>query len=140
MVDASGPVDAMRARMHFVHNATLDIVESTSGGIVLASPDEVGMWARLADEMLGAFGKKVWLLIDLRGLAVRPPASAAFGIARARLLERHVFASVRFGADPWTGVAVNVSALVHQTHGNVFDTREQALACLLDLRRVMTDL
>jgi hypothetical protein len=89
--------------------------------------------------MLLSYGQKVWLLIDLSGLKVRPTASAAFGKQRAEVLEKYAHASVRFGGDPWTIVSINTSAALHHTHGNVFSTRDEALRFLLSLRAQLHD-
>ena len=130
----------MRDKIRFTEDQELDIVEAHFDGLVLTSPAEAEYWARHVSAMLGDFGRKLWLLIDLEGLIVRPPASAAFGRLRADVLQRHAHASVRYGADPWTRVSIKTSAVVHQTHGNVFATREEALRCLLDLRKGMQPL
>lgn len=120
--------------MRFLHDSALDVVESISDQVVLNSPADVDEWATHVSDALAGFGKKVWLLINLDGLVVRPTASAAFGKRRAEVLQRFARASVRYGGDPWTLVSISTSAERHHTHGNVFATREEALRFLLALR------
>lgn len=124
----------MRDRLRFLHDAALDVVESFSDQIVLNSAADVDEWASHVSEALAQYGKKVWLLINLDGLVVRPTASASFGKRRAEVLQRFACASVRYGGDPWTLVSITTSAARHDTHGNVFPTRDEALRFLLALR------
>jgi hypothetical protein len=124
----------VREKMRFVQLPDIDVVEALFDDCVLKSPEDAQTWADTVSSIMSAYPGKVWLLINLDGLIVRPSASVAFGKLRADVLGRFAHASVRYGGDPWTLVSINTSAVVHQTHGNVHRTRDAALAELLTLR------
>jgi hypothetical protein len=128
----------LREHMRFTKDDANDVVEAAFD-LTLKTPEDADEWARCVSTMLLSYGQKVWLLIDLSGLKVRPTASAAFGKRRAEVLEKFAHASVRFGGDPWTVVSINTSAALHHTHGNVFSTRDEALRFLLSLRDQLHD-
>lgn len=107
----------------------VDIVESFFVDVVLAGPDDVERWEREIGALLTP-GAPHRLLIDLDGLVVKPAAAGAFGEARARVLARYARCSARYGGDGWTRMSIHTSAIRQNTHGEVFETRDEALRYL----------
>jgi hypothetical protein len=124
----------VKDRMRFFRHEQMNVVEAVFDACILKDDVDAQTWAETVHELLAAYGDKVWLLINLDGLVVRPNASAQFGKLRADVLGRHAHASVRYGGDPWTLVSIHTSADAHGTHGAVYRTREEALDALLQLR------
>jgi hypothetical protein len=125
---------AMRFTPVFLSSPGRKVVEARFRDVLLHDASDADEWARRVDVELRRFGGQVDLLIDLEGLKVRPPASRRFGEVRARILSTHARHSVRFGPDPWTATSVNTSRVLHGAEANIFASRAEALAALLELR------
>jgi len=110
------------------------IVEARFRDVLLSDASDADEWARRVSLELGRFGDTIDLLIDLEGLRVRPAASRRFGEVRTKILATHARHSVRFGPDTWTATSVNTSRVLHGAEANIFTTRDEALAALLDMR------
>jgi hypothetical protein len=120
--------------VRFLYDVDLDAVHASFANCVLADGRDVEQWEREVSRRLASFGRKVDLLIDLTGLMVKPSASAAFGEARTRTLERYTLRSFRYGADRSTRTSVFTSAAIHGAAANVYPTREAAVAALIAAR------
>lgn len=124
----------MRFTIVPVASSGLKVVEARFRGVQLHDSADVDEWARRVNVELARFGERVDLLICLDGLHVHPAASRAFGAVRAKVLSTHARHSVRYGADKWTATSVNTSRVLYGAEANIFDTRDQALAALLEQR------
>lgn len=125
----------MRARFRFSYDATHDVVTAAFHDLVLHSESDALEWEQITNELLGEYGRKVDLLIDLSGLHVKGAASRAFGAARARVLEAWSRISVRYGAEESTAAFIYTSSVINDAPANLYATREEALQQLLTLRR-----
>lgn len=121
--------------MRFEYDHGCDAVSATFVDCVLAERKDVDRWEREVSRRLETFGRKVDLLIDLGGLIVKPAASAAFGEARSRVLSRYALRSFRYGADRTTRTSIFTSSAIHGVDANVYESREAAVAALLEARK-----
>lgn len=122
-------------RMSFRHDTIYDVVEARFEGVELLGEADVLRWKHEVERHLSAFGKKVYLLIDLRGLMVRPAASTSFGRHRTEVLQRFTEMSFRYNGDLRTRASVSTSHALYNAPSNMYGTREEALAALLSARR-----
>ncbi|MCS6857088.1 MAG: hypothetical protein NZM37_05205 [Sandaracinaceae bacterium] len=122
-------------KITFRYHPLYDIVEASFENCILQSIEDVHAWEKEVSTRLGAFGKRVDLLIDLSGLVVKAKAGPAFGQARARVLKRFVNHSTRYHGDPTTKTAVLTSAVLHHIDANIYESREAALQALLRLKK-----
>jgi hypothetical protein len=120
----------MMWKMSFTYQAAHDVVLARFDGVELTTSIDAARWAAEVDEKLGAFGRKVTLIIDLTGLVVRPTAAAEFGRLRAEVLAKHSTTSYRFGGDRATVTSVYTSAVIHHADANHFASYEAALAAV----------
>jgi hypothetical protein len=120
--------------MRFEYDGALDAVHASFTDCVLNERKDVERWEREVSRRLDTFGRRVDLLIDLTGLLVKASASAAFGEARSRVLEKYAIRSFRYGADRSTRTSVYTSAAIHGAAANVHPTREAAIAALIEAR------
>src|SRR6476469_811492 len=79
---------------------------------VLETPEDVDHWANEVERELGAFGKKVDLIIDLSGLQVKFAAGRAFGQRRAHILATFTRSSYRINSDDTTEMFLRTSQLI----------------------------
>lgn len=121
--------------MSFRHDTIYDVVEARFEGVELNGEADVLRWKLEVERHLSAFGKKVYLLIDLRGLMVRPAASLSFGRHRTEVLQRFTEMSFRYNGDLRTRASVSTSHTLYNAASNMYGTREEALAALLSTRR-----
>jgi hypothetical protein len=110
-------------------------VEASFTNYILRTEADVIAWRAEVERELGRFGRKVDLLINLDGLAVKPSASRAFGVNRAAVLTQFTNISVRYGGDLATQTTVFTTAVRDGADANVYPTREAAVAALLEARR-----
>ncbi len=121
--------------MRFEYDPAIDAVHASFTDCVLATPKDVTRWEREVSADLSYLGRRVDLLIDMTGLIVKPAVSLLFGEARARVLGTYAIHSFRYGADRTTRISVLTSSAIHGVDANVFATRAEAIAALLESRR-----
>jgi len=122
-------------RIEFHHDVMNDVVTAHFENCVLDSADDALRWQSEVEESLARFGRKVDLLINLDGLIVRFAAGRAFGKARAEVLAKYSVHSFRYGGDATTRTFVNTSGMITGAEVNAYQSRDEALSALLELRR-----
>lgn len=124
-------------KMSFAHDPLHDVVTATFTDCVLTTPADVARWRREVEQELGRFGKKIDLLINLDGLVVKPGASRSFGRERREVLAKYTIRSFRYGGDTQSRTSIFTSAVIDGAAANVYESRDQALAALLETRKTL---
>lgn len=122
-------------RIEFHHDVVNDVVTAYFENCILETAEDAVRWQSEVEESLARFGRKVDLLINLDGLNVRFAAGRAFGKARAEVLAKFAIHSFRYGGDATTRTFVSTSGMITGAEVNAYQTREDALAALLETRR-----
>lgn len=127
----AAPPSSRAWKIRFTEVQTSDVVLAEFEGVELATTSDVTRWANEVGERLGAFGRKVDLLINLDGLRVKPAVSREFGRRRAAVLARFTTRSYRFGGDRNTVTSVLTTAVIEGAPTNVHGSYQEALDALL---------
>jgi hypothetical protein len=116
----------MSLKSHFTYDALNDCVVAEFDEVILKDEADVGRWSTDVRAKLATFGRKVYLLIDLTGLIVKPGAAAPFGRERALILAQFTVHSYRYGGATSTKTAIFTSAVLHGADANVYLSRQKA--------------
>ena len=95
-----------------------------------------GFWTRFHGSATPPARKDI--LVDMQGIVVKPGAAAAWNAARARLAEKYLQKTYRFGGERRTQTAVHLGQALHNTEGTIHANRDEALAALLTDRAAST--
>ena len=117
-------------RMTFTYLAEHDAVCARFEKVELVSAADALRWSTEVALKLGSFGRKVYLLIDLEGLIVKPTAARDFGRLRAEVLSKYALASYRYGGDRPTITTVYTSSVLHNAAANHYGSFEEAVAAM----------
>jgi hypothetical protein len=117
-------------RLTFTYLREHDAVLARFDDVELVTPADAARWAKEVEAKLEGYGRKVYLLIDLGGLVVKPTAAREFGRLRADVLAKYAHASFRFGGDRPTITTVYTSSVLHNAAANHHASFEDALAAL----------
>ena len=74
------------------------------------------------------------IIFCLDGVEVAPPARRAYGVERARVAREYYRFTARYAGRPTTKVTVMTSGVVHRIEGMVYETREEAVQAILQMR------
>ncbi len=136
------PVNASNARQrsgrlvwHF--DAVYDVVTLSYVDIVLEKLEDVAwfeqeceqFWRKFNDGLSGQARKD--LLVDMSGIVVKPAVATAWNATRARMAEKYIAKTYRFGGDRQTVTAVHLGQVLSNTDGTIYADRPAALAGLL---------
>ena len=117
-------------KMTFTQDTEHDVVTATFTDVVLNTPADVSRWRREVEHLLGRYGKKVDLLVNLDGLVVKPGASRSFGRERSDVLAKYTTRSFRYGGDAQSRTSIFTSSVIDGAAANVYDSRDAALALI----------
>lgn len=116
----------MLIKSRFSLDALNDCVVAEFDEVILKDEADVKQWGVDVRAKLAAYGRKVYLLIDLTGLIVKPGAASAFGRERALVLAQYTIHSYRYGGATSTKTAIFTSAVLHGADANVYLSRQKA--------------
>lgn len=105
-------------------------LEFTFEDVVLRTQREAEAWFQKVLELFEAHGSREYVLIGLDGLVVRSAAARRFGELRADVLSRWSRGSFRYGGDTFTQTYISTTSVLHHTDGDLFATRDEALAAI----------
>jgi len=112
-----------------------DFVLTSYVDVVLQDARDGFRWRREVSAQFRQIDRiPVDVIIDLRGLFVKPSAGTAYGENRAIIIERFCRRTYRFGGDLPTRTSVYTTAVLQGAHANVFATYDDALRALLQDR------
>jgi len=124
---------AWTVTLHYVQEH--DFVLTSYVDVVLRDSRDAIRWRRDVSAQFRQIGKiPVDVIIDLRGLVVKPSGGRAYGEQRALIIQEFCKQTYRFGGDLPTRTSVYTSAVLHGAQANVYATYQDALRALLQDR------
>ena len=117
-------------RLTFTYLTEHDAVHARFENVELVNAADATRWAKETSAKLESFGRKVYLLIDLAGLVVKPTAAKEFGRLRAEVLSKYALESYRYGGDRPTVTTVYTSSVLHNAAANHYGSFDEALAAM----------
>src|SRR5262249_22818043 len=87
------------------------------------------------DRRLEETGRRWYFVVNYAGCAIADDVWDHFGDRGKRSNTAYGLGTVRFGLSPSARQTIRARAMLAQFRANVFDTREEALAALADLRK-----
>lgn len=117
-------------RLTFTHLPAHDAVHARFENVELVTPADALRWSKETSAKLEPFGRKMYLIIDLAGLVVKPTAAKEFGRLRAEVLAKYAVASYRYGGDRATVTTVYTSAVLHNAAANHYGSFDEAIAAM----------
>jgi branched-chain amino acid transport system ATP-binding protein len=113
----------------------LDVLEVDFSDIAFTSKEDVDEAYDEIDRRLGATNRRWYFLVDYTGATIADHVRDHFG-ARGKHSEiAYGLGTVRFGLSGATRQAARAQGMQTQVRANVFETREDALAALGELRK-----
>ena len=117
-------------RLTFNYLAEHDAVHARFENVELVSAADAIRWSKEVAAKLEPYGRKVYLLIDLTGLVVKPTAAKEFGRLRAEVLAKYSVESYRYGGDRPTITTVYTSSVLHSAAANHYGSFDDAVAAM----------
>jgi hypothetical protein len=116
------------------YDAELNIYDMTfSACSIMTDADAVAFFDAIAAR-LAALPSPRDIIFDLDGVEVAPPARRAYGVERARVAREYYRFTARYAGRPTTKVTVMTSGVVHRIEGMVYETRQEAVQAVLQMR------
>jgi branched-chain amino acid transport system ATP-binding protein len=122
-----------RDRMRTIEG--LEALEVDFSGIAFTSKDDIDEFYDEVDRVLEATGRRWYFLVDYTGCTIADDVWDHFGERGKHSNITYGLGTVRFGLSESTRQAIRTHAMLAQFRANVFDTREEALVALGDLRK-----
>ncbi|WP_394837311.1 hypothetical protein LVJ94_10430 [Pendulispora rubella] len=112
-----------------------DFVLTSYDDVILRDQRDATRWRREVSAQFRQIGRiPVDVIIDLRGLVVKPSGARAYGENRVILIKEFCRRTYRFGGDLNTRTSVYTSAVLDGVQANVYATYNDALRALLQER------
>jgi branched-chain amino acid transport system ATP-binding protein len=122
-----------RGRIRIIE--AIEALEVDFSNIAFTSKDDIDEFYDDVDRLLGATGRRWYFLVDYTGCTIADDVWDHFGERGKHSNITYGLGTVRFGLSDSTRQAIRTHAMLTQFRANVFDTREEALAALGDLRK-----
>jgi branched-chain amino acid transport system ATP-binding protein len=122
-----------RGRIRIIE--AIEALEVDFSNIAFMSKDDIDEFYDDVDRLLGATGRRWYFLVDYTGCTIADDVWDHFGERGKHSNITYGLGTVRFGLSDSTRQAIRTHAMLTQFRANVFDTREEALAALGDLRK-----
>ncbi len=124
-------------RLIFSYSATHDVVTLRYTDLVLETGEDVvwfeqeceSFWQRFHGSRQSPERKIV--LVDLSGIVVKPAVANAWNAVRARLADKYIARTYRYGGERRTVTAIHLGQVLNKTDGTIYEDREQALAAII---------
>ena len=118
-------------KIDHTYDPELEVANGRFVDVKLQTPADVERWKREAEEQYIAIGKRVDLLVDLDGLEVSASVRHAWTLARRYLADRYLGRIYRYNGKAWTRTLIYTGAVLDNAGGEVYATREAAVAALM---------
>jgi hypothetical protein len=115
-------------------DAEHDVVTIRFTDVVLATPEDVERWRSESEARYKQLHRRVDCLVDMAGLDVHPAMRQAWTLARSYLARHYMKRVYRYNGNARTRTAVFTGSVLGQAGGEVYGSREEALAKLLEDR------
>jgi branched-chain amino acid transport system ATP-binding protein len=122
-----------RGRIRIIE--AIEALEVDFSNIAFMTKDDIDEFYDDVDRLLGATGRRWYFLVDYTGCTIADDVWDHFGERGKHSNITYGLGTVRFGLSDSTRQAIRTHAMLTQFRANVFDTREEALAALGDLRK-----
>jgi branched-chain amino acid transport system ATP-binding protein len=106
--------------------------------IAFSSKQDIDEFYDEVDRLLEATGRRWYFLVNYTGCTIADDVWDHFGERGKHSNSAYGLGTVRFGLSQSTRQVIRARAMLAQFRANVFDTREEALAALADLRKRRT--
>jgi hypothetical protein len=124
-------------RVSVGHLADLDAWEIAHEEVVLSTPGDVDCWRLLVLTQLATAlkGRKVDLLVNLRGFRIDPAVADLYGKVAGELRGRFARSVIRFGPEgDFTASMIRIQGIKNMYPSMIFASREAAAEALRLLR------
>jgi branched-chain amino acid transport system ATP-binding protein len=129
----AGASTPLATRLSF--NDALEVLDVDWSNCTFSTNAQVDQFFDAADRALGATGRRWYFLVDYTGCKVAPDVWEHFAERGRRTNTVHGLGSVRYGAPESLRDTIRAQAMLAQFRANMFDTREEALVALGQLRK-----
>ncbi len=119
----------------FKFNEALEVLDVDWSHVTLTTNGQVDEFFDAVDRALEATGRRWYFLIDYTGCTIAPDVWDYFAARGRQANTTHGLGSVRYGATPTVRETIRARAMLAQFRANMFDTREEALVALGELRK-----
>jgi hypothetical protein len=100
----------------------------------IITDDDVRVFFRAIAERLATLPSPRDIIFCLDGVEVAPAARRAYGVERARVAREYYRFTARYAGRSATKVTVMTSGVVHRIEGMVYETRQEAVHAILQMR------
>lgn len=111
------------------------IVEYRFDRIALNTPEDVEAFFSDFSMSLERQPQPLDVIVCLDSFTVAPAAREAYGMIRAKVAKGYYRHSARYAGPPQTRIATMTSAVRYHAEGLVYETREKAIAAILEARK-----
>jgi hypothetical protein len=119
------------------YDATHDVHTILHEDCTVATSSDVVAWrARLVHLLRALEGRRVYLMIDVRGFSLHPSIAEEYGAVAKEVMQRYAAGLVRYGAFGTTAATIRVGAIKHRFPSNIFPNREEALRAIAEIRQL----
>jgi hypothetical protein len=126
-----------QGRLVWRYERELDVVTLAYANLVIETAEDVAWFEEQCEAFWRRFhhsdqpGSRKDLVVDMNGIVVKPTAASAWNEARARLAQKYLAKTYRFGGERRTVTAVHLGQVLQRTDGTIYGSREEALAALM---------
>ena len=122
-----------RDRMRIID--ALEALEVDFSGLAFTAKEDIDEFYDEVDRLLEATGRRWYFLVNYTSCTIADDVWDHFGERGKHSNITYGLGTVRFGLSASTRQAIRAHAMLAQFRANVFDTREEALVALGDLRK-----
>jgi hypothetical protein len=112
------------------YDKTGDFMHVEFKDVVLATPADVDRWRAEVEEFYKPIGRKLNVLINLDGLALKPSAASAFARARAYINGKYHVRVYRYSGNVQTRTTLLTGAVHEKADVDVYASYDEALSAL----------
>jgi hypothetical protein len=116
------------------YDPTLDVVEGRFTDVHIATVADVARWKKESEAQYRAIARRADLLVNLDGLEVAAAVRHEWSVARRYIAETYLVGTYRYNGKTSTRTAIYTGAVLDNAGGEVFASREEAMAALMSRR------
>jgi hypothetical protein len=118
-------------KIEHTYDPEFDVVNGRFNDVRLNTPADVERWRQESEAQYKAIGKRVDLLVDLDGLEVSASVRHEWTVARRYLADNYIGRIYRYNGKAWIRTHIYTGAVLEKAGGEIYATRDAALAALL---------
>ena len=128
-------VSAEKLADRFKFIESLELVDVDLSNAAFTSNAHVDEFYDSVDRALEASGRRWYFIINYTGCTIAPDVWDYFALRGRNANNAHGLGTVRYGTSPAVRETIRSQAMFAQFRANIFDTREEALVALGELRK-----